>query len=135
MPLSIANAIQWIQNLGWDTTQETGAPLLPGPLIQPMPDRLVTLSQGGGPGFVLESDADSSLIQARARGGQNDQDDAEQLAFALDALVLGANFPVVVNGQTIMHCHRFGAPPSPLTGTPDNGDRWEYVTSYLFVAS
>jgi len=135
MPLPIADAIQWIENLGWNITQESGAPLFPGPYIQPMPDRIVTLSPAGGPGYVLEGDADSSLIQARTRGGQNDQDDAEQLALALDALIRDASFPVVVNGTTISHCHRFGSPPTPLTGTPDDGSRWEYVASYLFVAS
>ena len=135
MAIPLQAAITWLTGLGWNVTQESGAPLEPGPLILEMPDRLVTLSQAGGPGLMLESAADASLIQARVRGGQNDQPGAEQLALALDALIASASFPVVINGTKLIQCYRYGAPPSPLTGSPDDGDRYEYVCSYVFIAS
>ena len=135
MPLPIASLIDWLVSfLGWDASQESGAPIAPGPYILPMPDRLVTVTSTPGPGYTLEAAADAQAFQARVRGPQNDQAAAEALAFALDALILAASFPVVVNGRTIIHCHRLGGTPSPLAATPDSGERYELVCSYVLIA-
>lgn len=136
MPLPTASLIKWLTtDLGWDATQETGAPIVPGPYILPMPDRLVTVTATPGPGYTLEAAADAQAFQARVRGPQNDQAAAEALAFTLDALILNASFPAIVDGRVIIHCHRLGGTPSPLAATPDSGERSEYVTSYVLIAS
>jgi hypothetical protein len=135
VPLPTASVIKWLVSLGWDVTEETGAPVKPGPYVPEMPDRLVVITSTPGPGFQLEAAADAQVFQARVRGPQMDQDAAEELAFSLDGLILGASFPAVVDGRTIIHCHRFGGAPAPLTGTPDSGDRYELVCSYLLTAS
>lgn len=135
MPLPTSSLIAWIQSLGWDASQETGAPLFKGPYIQPMPDKCVTITVTPGPGYQMEGAADASAFQARVRGPQNDQDAAEALALRFDALIFGASFPVVVGGQTIVHCHRLGGPPSPLSATPDVAERSEFVSSYVLTAS
>ena len=135
MPLPTRDAIAWVLSLGWDDTEESGAPVREGPRIRKMPDRLVTLSPTPGPGFVLEAAADAGAFQARIRGAQNDQDDAEHLAYLLDSLILGANFPAVTaSGQVIVHIHRLGGTPSLLTPAPDDADRYEYVCSYLCIS-
>lgn len=128
--------ITWLSALGWDTRQERGAPLVKGPYVPKMPDRLVILTPTGGPGFLWDGAADASSFQARVRGGQNDQDSAETLALALDTLILNASFPVLLpSGQVISHIHRAGGPPSPLAGDPDDADRWSYTCQYLCIAS
>lgn len=135
MPLPTGDFISWILSLGWDDTEEYGAPVRRGPLIRKMPDRLVTTTPVPGPGFVLEAAADAGAFQARVRGAQNDEDDAEKLAYLLDSLILGANFPArTASGQVIVHVHRLGGTPSLLTPAPDDADRYEYVTSYLCIS-
>lgn len=135
MPLPTADIVAWLEDLGWDTTQESGAPILMGPYVEPEPDKLVTLTPTPGPGYILESAADASAIQARVRGGQFDQPGAEVLAFALDSLILGANFPAAsTSGKTIIHVHRLGGTPSPLAPNPDDGQRFSYICQYLVIA-
>ena len=136
MALPAADLIAWLGHLGWDTTQESGAPIVAGPYILKEPDQLVTVTATGGPGYVLEAAADACTFQARVRGGQNNQADAERLAYALDALILGASFPAVTSsGQVIVHVHRLGGPPAPLAAGPDDGDRFEFVSSYVAIVS
>ena len=135
VPLPAASLVAWLTRLGWDVRQEFGAPILPGPYVPAEPDRLVIVTAVPGPGFVLEGDGDAGAFQARVRGGQNDQGDAEALAYLLDRLILGASFPVVTSsGQVIIHVHRLGGTPSPLSGTPDSGDRYEFTTTYLAIS-
>lgn len=135
MPIPTIAVIDWITgNLGWDATQETGAPVLIGPYVEKEPDKLVTLTPVPGPGYVLEGAADAGAFQARVRGGQNDQAGAEALAYHLDSLILSAVFPVTISGRVIIHVHRLGGTPSPLAPTPDDAERFEYVTTYLCIA-
>lgn len=135
MAIPLSTIISWLTGLGWDASQESGAPILPGPYIRKMPDRLVTLTSTPGPGYVLEAAADAQAFQARVRGPQNDQDGAEALALALDGLVLNASFPCVVAARTLIFCRRLGSQPSPLGAAPDQADRYEYTASYVLTAS
>jgi hypothetical protein len=135
MPLPTSDLLDWIRALGWDDREEYGAPLRRGPRIRKMPDRLVTFSPTPGAGYMLEAAADAGGFQARVRGAQNDEDDAERLAYKLDALILGASFPAVTaSGQTIVHIHRLGGAPSPLSADPDDADRYSYICQYLCIA-
>lgn len=135
MPLPTSDLIDFLTGLGWDTTQESGAPIVKGPYILKSPDRLVTITPMPGPGYMLEGASDASAFQARVRGGQDNQDDAENLAFALDSLILAAQFPVIsTSGKTIIHVHRQGGTPSPLAPNPDDAERYEYICPYLVFA-
>jgi hypothetical protein len=135
VPLPTTALIGWITGtLGWDATQETGVPVLMGPYVDEEPDKVVTLTPVPGPGYQLEAAADAGAFQARVRGGQDDQPGAEALAYALDSLILGAQFPVVVAGRTLIHVHRLGSTPSPLAADPDDGTRFSYVCTYLAIA-
>lgn len=128
--------LSWIKALGWDTRQEQGAPLVMGPYIPKSPDKLVIITPTPGPGFLWDGAADASAFQARVRGGQNDQPGAEELALALDSLIFGASFPVALpSGQVISHIHRAAGAPAPLASDPDDAERYEYICSYLCIAS
>lgn len=135
MPLPTSVFIAWLAGLGWDATQESGAPLVRGPRIRDEPDRLVTITPVPGPGWVLEAAADAMAFQARTRGPQGDQDTAEALAFQLDALIFNASFPVTVAGRLISQVRRFAGPPALLAPGPDDGDRYELTCTYLCIAA
>ncbi len=134
MPLPTSDIIGWLENLGWDTTQESGSPILAGPYVPDEPDRCVIATPTPGPGYMLEGATDASGFQLRVRGGQNDPAGAEADAYALDSLILGASFPAVISGRVIVHVHRLGGTPSPLASGPDDGDRSEFVTGYICIA-
>jgi hypothetical protein len=135
MPLPTTDILAWIESLGWNSAQEIGAPIVMGPYILKVPDKLVTVTPTPGPGFVYEAAADANAFQARVRGGQNDQPGAEALAYQLDSLILGAQFPAVsASGMTIVHIHRLGGTPSPLAPNPDDAERYEYTCQYLVIA-
>jgi hypothetical protein len=81
-------------------------------------------------------------FQARVRGPQGGdgspgaQAAAEALAYALDALIFGAAYPVTLpSGQVIVHAHRLGGMPAPLSGEPDDADRFSLTASYLIEVS
>ena len=135
MPLPTADLIAWLVSLGENVTQEYGMPIVAGPYVPDMPDRICVATPTPGPGFILEAAADAGAFQVRVRGSQDDQGDAERLAYALDSLILQAQFPArTASGQVIIHIHRLGGTPAPLSGDPDDGDRWSYICSYLAIA-
>lgn len=116
--------------LGWDATQETGFPLLPGPEVQATPDKEVTLTPSGGPGYVTEEAShDSWTFQARLRGGANDPLGAELAAQQLDQLILTAG-KQSVDGVTVSSIARLGSPPSPLPLDPADR-RTEFTCTYI----
>jgi hypothetical protein len=142
VPLPTSAILDWLVALGWDITQETGAPLYLGPYVPPEPDRLVVISPTPGPGYQLEGAADTSAFQALVRGQQGGdqslhaQSHAETLAYALDALIFGAQFPAVLpSGHVLMLVTRLGGHPSPLGPSSDDADRFSFVCQYLVQAS
>jgi hypothetical protein len=125
--------IDWITSLGWDTTQELGYPLFPGPLILSDPDRSVWITGSGGPGYVTEEgSADASTFQARVRGTTDDVLTTELAAMQLDFLILKAPFPVLIDGVPVQSASRSGSGPSPLPTDP-NDLRPEFTCSYMIV--
>lgn len=125
--------IDFITGLGWDTTQETGYPLLPGPEIQVSPDREVTLTPSGGPGYVTEEAAlDAWTFQARTRGPANDPLAPELAAQQLDYAILTARYPQQVDGVTVALVTRLGSPPSPLPLDPSDR-RFEFTCTYVIT--
>jgi len=125
--------IDFITGLGWDDRQELGYPLFPGPYVPDEPDRCVVVTGGSGPGYLTEEPAtDGSNFQARIRGPQESPFEAEEVAQLLDALILGARFPVQVDGTWIVHCSRIGSGPTPLPWNPADR-RTELTSNYLIV--
>jgi hypothetical protein len=126
--------IDWLTSIGWDTRQEAGYPLLPGPEILSEPDKIVHITGTGGPGYLTEEPAtDGWGFQARVRGPADDPIAAEDAARQLDTLILGASFPAMVDGVQIQHVHRLSSRPAPLPLDP-NDRRFEYTCSYLMIA-
>jgi hypothetical protein len=125
--------IDWLTLAGWDTTQETGYPLLPGSEILAMPDKAVFLTPSGGPGYTTEeAGTDAWSFQARLRGGQDDPLGAQAAAQLLDYVILHGPHPATVNGVPVLNVQRLGSPPSPLPLDPSDR-RFEYVANYIIT--
>jgi hypothetical protein len=125
--------IDWLTSLGWDTRPELGFPIVAGPYIPPDPDRLLIITGAGGPGYTTEEPAtDAGTFQARLRSVPDDVLEAEAAAEALDQLILGASFPAVIDGTTVVTVYRAGSGPTPLP--PDPSDRrFELTCNYIAV--
>jgi hypothetical protein len=125
--------IDWLTLAGWDTTQETGYPLLPGSEILAMPDKAVFITPSGGPGYVTEeAGTDAWSFQARLRGGSDDPLGAQAAAQLLDYVILHGPHPVTVDGVPVLNVQRLGSPPSPLPLDPSDR-RFEYVANYIIT--
>lgn len=126
--------IDLLTALGWDGAQELGYPLYPGTEILNEPDRAVFISATGGPGFTTEEMAtDAWSFQARVRGPTDEPYEPEVMALRLDQMLLGAPYPLHVDGVSVQAANRTGSPPAPLPLDP--GDlRHEYTCSYIVIA-
>lgn len=123
----------WITQLGWDTRQELGWPINIGPYIPSAPDKMLTLTNAGGPGYTTEEPAtDAGTFQARLRGAPDDVLGAESAAELLDSMILAAHFPVVIDGIPIVMVFRQGSGPTPLPLDPSDR-RFELTTNYIAV--
>lgn len=126
--------MDWISSIGWDTTQESGYPLMPGPEIIQEPDKIVHITGSGGPGYTTEEPAtDAWAFQARVRGPADDPLAADDAANLLDSMILHASFPTVVDGVKIQNVHRLAGRPAPLPLDPADR-RFEYTCSYIMIA-
>jgi hypothetical protein len=124
--------IDWIVLTGWDVTQETGYPILPGPEIITAPDKAVFITPSGGPGYTTdEGGTDAWSFQARVRGPADDPLSAEAAAQLLDWRVLRGP-RAVVDGVIVLDVQRLGAPPAPLPLDPTDR-RFEWTATYIIT--
>lgn len=125
--------IDWVTLTGWDTSQETGFPLLPGPEIVDSPDQAVFLTPSPGPGYTTEEGGtDAWGFQVRLRGSADDPLEAQTAAQLLDYMILHGPRPALVDGVPVLNVQRLGAPPTPLPLDPSSR-RFEYTTNYILI--
>jgi hypothetical protein len=131
VPVAVSDVIAWIAGMGWDGTQETGAPLVMGPYVPGEPDTVVVLTATPGAGYQFDGATDVCGLQARVRGGQSGdgstgpQAATEALAYKLDALIYNASYPArLASGKTLVTAHRLSGMPSPMPQAGDDQDRW-----------
>jgi hypothetical protein len=125
--------IDWITLTGWDTTQETGYPLLPGPEIVDSPDKAVFVTPAGGPGYLTEEGgADTWTFQVRVRGAADDPVGPEAAAQLLDYLILRGPQRATVDGVPVLNVQRFSSPPTALPLDPSSR-RFEYTATYTIT--
>jgi hypothetical protein len=125
--------IDWLTLTGWDTTQETGFPLFPGPEIVDAPDKAVFITPTGGPGYTTEeAGTDAWSFQARLRGPEDDPLGAQAAAQLLDYAILHGPHPVLVDGVPVLNVQRLGSSPSALPLDPSDR-RFEYTANYIIT--
>jgi hypothetical protein len=126
-------AIDWLTLAGWDVTQESGYPLLPGPEIVDEPDKAVFLTPSGGPGYTTEeAGTDAWNVQARLRGAADDPLGAQAAAQLLDYVILHGPRRVTVCGVPVLNVQRLGSPPTSLPLDPSDR-RFEYTATYVIT--
>lgn len=102
----------------------------PGPEMPDTATRFVVLTKTSGPGFETEMLIDREGWQVRAVGDQNDYDDGESLATAIDVLLVGlSGGGIVVGGKKVISIYRTAGPPTPLLR--DDAERHHFVCSYI----
>lgn len=125
--------IDLLSGLGWDGQQELGYPLFPGIEILTEPDRAVFITATGGPGYTTEEAVtDAWSFQARVRGPTDEPYEPEVMALRLDQMLLGAPYPLTVDGVRVLAANRAGSPPAPLPLDP-NDLRHEFTASYIVI--
>lgn len=111
-----------------DTPWE-GVAFHPGPDdLQAPAGRFVLLTRIGGPGFSMEYLFDQVGYQVTSVGEQEDFEDAEGLALALDQVLVMARSQNYADLR-LLQITRQGGAPSPLI--VDDADRTRFVCSYI----
>jgi len=91
-------------------------------------DRMLILTPTPGPGFQAEGLIDGSMVTVRCVGAQDDYDDAEKLAGAVDGLMV-TDGNVNVGGFGTLGISRAGGPPTPVM--KDSSKRTHFQCSYV----
>jgi Bacteriophage minor capsid protein len=131
MPLGSQEIADWLKSLEPQPPNRPWPPFLIGPYIPEMPAKAVFVTMLDGLGYSMEAMADNPSFQIRVRGDDNDQNGAEELAYAIDAAILAQTFPQTTeDGTNLMIVKRLAGSPATL-GPPDDAFRYEYVCSYL----
>lgn len=107
-----------------------------GVFIHPGPDeggtppgRMVVLSSVGGPGLNTDDLFDGRSWQVLVVGDQESYDDAEGLAFAIDAVMVNF-YSRKIGTRWVTSILRQGGPPTPLT--VDDANRTRFTCTYAF---
>lgn len=111
-----------------------GVPSLDGKLPAG-PDKVIVCTRTGGPGLSLEGLIDNVSFQLRSRGGQNDPNSAETLAWTVDEMLVPPPLsPPLTHGmvgsQYVVQVQRVGGPPSFLL--LDSARRVHLTCDYIF---
>lgn len=101
----------------------------PGDPLPTKPDRMVIVARTGGPGWALDGAMDDVAFQLRIRGGENNYDDAEDLALSVDRAVLDSRWPQTIGGWTATIAQRVGGPPAFLVRDPAR--RTHFTCNYV----
>lgn len=104
----------------------------PGPDDPDIPWSYVLITRTGGAGHATDGTTDRVSYQFKSVGEQNQYDQAEQLAYELDKVVLGdgSSFYMPVTNVYLVSVNRMGGGPSALM--TDDGDRTHFVCDYQF---
>lgn len=100
----------------------------PGPSLPDIPGRFIMLTRYGGPGEHFEGVLDQIAWQVRVAGLQNDYDDAESIADAIDVAFLSIHSQYI-DGNWVSGVQRVGGAPNPLL--KDDAERTHFVCSYI----
>lgn len=136
------NRITTTKIADWLRPQVTsGARVITGRLPD-MPNRAIGIIMGSGPGLDMEGLFDIISFQITCRGGEQNLDDAEQIALEVDDILIGKgelfgseNFMVGIEseddpGVYVSQIGRTGGSPSQLT-LPDSQSRFTYTCNYF----
>lgn len=120
----------------------SGAKVVPGRLPD-MPNRVIGITKGSGPGLHLSGQFDVIGFIIQCRGAENNLPDAEDIAGEVDDIFLGKhpttpseNFVIGTGTESIYvsQMSRTGGEPTQLA-LPDSQSRWTFQCNYLVDVS
>lgn len=128
-----SSLIGWLDSLGITPGGTVDLPVVPGPYLPKLPDRLAVVTTIAGVGESMEGVADTPGFQLLIRGRQDathTDASAEQDALRADRLIRFAPLPALIDGNWLMPVTRSGGRPSPIPQL-DTGDRLTFTCTYL----
>lgn len=120
----------------------SGATVVPGRLPD-MPNRVIGITKGSSPGLAMEGLFDVIGFTISCRGGENNLDDAEDIAGEIDDIIIGKHPSITVENFMIGEgadsvfvngMGRVGGEPMQLS-IPDSASRWTFTCSYYAYVS
>lgn len=130
--LTLVKTADWIRPL-----LTSGARVVPG-RIPDMPNRVIAISKGSGPGLEMDGLIDVIGLTFTSRGAENNIGDAEDIAGEVDDIFLGKhptitseNFLIGTGAQSVFvnALGRTGGEPTMLS-IPDSQSRYSFMCSY-----
>jgi hypothetical protein len=106
----------------------SSALVLPG-RVPAMPNRIIGIVPGNGPGETIEGLFDIMVFNVSCRGGENNFADAEAIAFEVDRLFVNADVNFMIDDVYVLGAGRVGGRPQALP-LPDDQTRWTFTCSY-----
>lgn len=130
---SIVKMAKWIEN-----GISSGAHVVPGRLPR-VPNRVVGVTSLQGPGLDFDTLFDAVGFRIDCRGAENNIEDAENIAYEIDNLILNAPDGFIIgteeNGVWCNEMGRRGSGPAQLGAVPDSESRFTFVCSYYAKVS
>lgn len=111
---------------------QSGARIFAG--REPDTGRIITISMQPGSGLIMEGLFDTPGFQVRCRGGENNYQDAENIAMEVDSILLAAPTSFDIGDVRVDFIGRSGGAPQALPFT-DPSDRYVFTCNYYAVAS
>lgn len=111
---------------------QSGARLFAG--REPDTGRIITISMQPGSGLIMEGLFDTPGFQVRCRGGENNYQDAENIALEVDSILLASPTSFDIGDVRVDYIGRQGGAPQALPFT-DASDRYTFTCNYYAVAS
>lgn len=111
---------------------KSGARLFAG--REPDVGRIITITMTSGSGPIMEGLFDTPGFQVRCRGGENNYQDAENIAMEVDSILLSSPTSFDIGDVRVDFIGRSGGAPQALPFT-DANDRYIFTCNYYAVAS
>jgi hypothetical protein len=112
---------------------ESGAPIIIGRV--PDSGRFIKITLGGSAGGLqVEGLFDAPTFQIQCRGGENNYEDAEAIAYEIDSVMIGAPNNFMMGDVYVQTISRVGGAPQSLQLT-DAQSRYVFTCNYYAIAS
>lgn len=122
---------RWLK--GYILAEDSSLKVVTGKM-EDMPDRMVAIRRGVARGKVMEGLYESVRYQIESRGGQNNLDDAENIAEMIDKIILDKASNVFFEDCHLLTAEWAGSGLQQLV-LNDPQSRYSYVCDYTITSS
>lgn len=129
--LTTAKIVEYVRSLITSDARVVGG------RIPEVPNRIIAVQMGAGPGLAMEGLFDTMTFQVTCRGAENNLSDAETMALEVDGILTGRDSRLKVKSENFMidnvyvsQCTRSGGSPSQLSMI-DSQSRYTFTCNYI----